>query len=106
MEWIADAVLVVLMVGCYALVVRNNDEVSETLATHRKETAEELGRIYEIMNNHKQDAGIHTEKSEFVAAAVCAERHKALDEKMTAMNKTLSDISSDVKQILKGSHNA
>lgn len=52
-----------------------------------------IGKIYQLVNAHKLAADIHTDKKEFMTAAVCEERHKALTEDVTT-------IKTDVKCIL------
>ena len=56
-------------------------------------TFKKLGDIYTLVNGHIQKPDIHTNKSEFVNADVCAVVHKNVDEKMNTIGK-------DVKTLL------
>lgn len=52
-----------------------------------------IGKIYELVNAHKNEADIHTNKKEFMVAAVC-------DERFGAMKEDVAEIKADVKCIL------
>lgn len=57
-------------------------------------TANQLGKIYETVNNHVQQGSIHIDKSEFVNQKVCVVQHRQITE-------SLDEIKKDLKQLVK-----
>ena len=59
-----------------------------------RDTTKQLGDVYNTVNRHFQNAGIHTDKEEFVSAKVCVVVHANIDKKM-------DEIGCDVKKLLR-----
>jgi len=58
-----------------------------------KDTNEQLGNIYKIINEHLQNASIHEKSDNFMTVKVCNAMH-------TALKEDVQEIKKDVKQLL------
>ena len=77
-------ILFIAVIGVYMLVIKMQKDVGEA-----------LGKIYQVVNDHHQNASIHQDGHEFVSRDVCNVR-------VHQMMETLQEIKRDVKFLREG----
>lgn len=76
-----DWKIIVLIIGAYGAIIAHMGWVSI-----------QLGRIYNLVNQHLQNGKIHRASSDFVTDAVCQERVKRFEEKIDNVNRGVNEI--------------
>jgi flagellar basal body-associated protein FliL len=87
------------IIGAYALIMKHMKNTSAAITAASKATSEELGKIYQLINTHIQNNGLHPEVDKVVAIAVCNEVQKRHEVLLDGVKRDVAGMSTKVDKL-------